>query len=92
MHHLPSKIFSKAFFAPECSVPAIGCPGKKFETSLILLIVDLLKIFFTEPVSVTIFFLVINGKILSKILLIELTGVQIKIISLFEIFSSIFNL
>ena len=85
IHHLPSNSPLNAFFAPEFSVPAIGCPGMKFEIALIFFIVDFLNMFLTEPVSVIKFFLLTKGTNFKTISSIKLTGVHIKINSLLEI-------
>ena len=84
IHHLPSNSPLTAFFDPEFSVPAIGCPGIKLETLLIFFTVDFLNIFLTEPVSVIKFFLLTKGTNFETISSIKLTGVHIKINSLFE--------
>ena len=90
IHHFFSNKLTLEFFAPEYSVPAIGCPGIKLHFSFAKFIVFLLKHFFTDPTSVIIVSLfVIKGKISATNESILLTGVHIKIIWLFEILSSI---
>ena len=90
IHHFFSNKLTLEFFAPEYSVPAIGCPGIRLHFSFAKFIVFLVKHFFTDPTSVIIVSLfVIKGKISATNESIILTGVHIKIIWLFEILSSI---
>jgi len=64
IHHFFSNKLSLEFFAPECSVPAIGCPGIRLHFSFAKSKVVLLKHFFTDPTSVIIVSLLeIKGKI-----------------------------
>ena len=83
MHHFFLKRFTFAFRAPECSVPAIGCPGISTYFLLFNFKVFLENIFFTEPTSDKTWFGRVYLESCSIIPFILPTGVHIKITSLF---------
>ena len=92
IHHFARKRLVTAFFAPECSVPAMGCPGTKLNLFPFRANVSFENIFFTEPTSEIIWFLLEKLAITFIILSTELTGVQMKIIELDLILASIDSL